>query len=127
MNGFLLVALGGAIGATMRYGLGLAFTTHGGVSGAWATLCVNVVGSFLLGGLMAWFASRDLAIENAIWLFFGVGMMGAFTTFSAFSRDTLHMFMTGEVTKGMIFIALNVIGALAAFAVGLLVLRRLFT
>ena len=127
MNGFLLVALGGAIGATMRYGLGLAFTTHGGVSGAWAPLCVNVVGSFLLGGLMAWFASRDLAIENAIWLFFGVGMMGAFTTFSAFSRDTLHMFMTGEVTKGMIFIALNVIGALAAFAVGLLVLRRLFT
>jgi CrcB protein len=58
MNGFLLVAIGGAIGASMRYGVGLAFTTHGGVSGAWATLFVNIVGSFLLGALMGWMSSR---------------------------------------------------------------------
>ncbi len=124
MNGFLLVALGGAIGASMRYGVGLAFTEHGGVSGAWATLCVNVVGSFVLGALMGWFASRELAFENTLWLLVGVGMMGAFTTFSAFSRDTVHLFMTGDVLKGVIFAGLNMVGALAAFAAGLLALKR---
>ena len=125
MNGFLLVAIGGAIGASMRYGVGLAFTEHGGVSGAWATLFVKVVGSFILGVLMGWFTSRELALENTLWLLFGVGMMGAFTTFSAFSRDTIHMFMTGEVMKGMVFASLNMIGALAAFTAGLLALKRL--
>lgn len=124
MNGFLLVALGGAIGAALRYGMGLAFTEQGGMSGAWATLTVNVLGSFILGALMGWFTSRELALENTLWLFFGVGMMGAFTTFSAFSRDTVHMFMTGEVTKGIVFAGLNMIGALAAFAIGLVALKR---
>lgn len=124
MNGFFLVAIGGALGACLRYGVGLAFTGHGGVSGSWATLFVNVAGSFVLGALLGWFASRELALENALWLLVGVGMMGAFTTFSAFSRDTVDMFMTGEVLKGVIFASLNMVGALAAFAVGLLVLKR---
>ena len=113
------------MGASMRYGVGLAFTEHGGVSGAWATLFVNVVGSFILGVLMGWFTSREFALENTLWLLLGVGMMGAFTTFSAFSRDTIHMFMTGELMKGLFFAGLNMVGALAAFAVGLLALKRL--
>ncbi len=125
MNGFILVSIGGAIGASMRYGVGLALTQHGGVAGAWSTLCVNVVGSFILGALMGWFASRDLALENTLWLLVGVGMMGAFTTFSAFSRDTVDMFMTGDVVKGLVFAGLNLVGALAAFAAGLFALKRL--
>jgi len=125
MNGILLVALGGAIGASMRYGVGLAFTAHGGVSGAWATFCVNVLGSFALGALMGWFASREVGLENTLWLLVGVGMMGAFTTFSAFSRDTVDMFLAGDVMKAVIFASLNMIGAIAAFAIGLLALKRL--
>ncbi|MCR9270486.1 MAG: fluoride efflux transporter FluC [Henriciella sp.] len=125
MNGLVLVAIGGAIGASMRYGVGLAFTEQGGMSGAWATLFVNVVGSFILGAMMGWFSSREPAIENTLWLLVGVGMMGAFTTFSAFSRDTVHMFMTGDVMKGLVFAGLNMVGALAAFAVGLIALKRL--
>ena len=124
MNGFLLVAIGGAIGASMRYGVGLAFTEHGGVSGAWATLFVNVAGSFILGALMGWFTTREPDLENTLWLLVGVGMMGAFTTFSAFSRDTVHMFMTGEMIKGVVYAGLNLIGALAAFTAGLLALKR---
>lgn len=124
MNGFLLVALGGAIGASLRYGTGLAMEAHGGVSGAWATLFVNVTGSFALGVLMGWLTSRDPALENTLWLFVGVGLLGAFTTFSAFSRDTVHMFMTGEVMKGMVYAGLNMVGALAAFTAGLLILKR---
>ena len=125
MHGLVLVAIGGAIGASMRYGVGLAFTEQGGMSGAWATLFVNVVGSFILGAMMGWFTSREPELENTLWLLVGVGMMGAFTTFSAFSRDTVHMFMTGEVMKGVVFAGLNMVGALAAFAVGLMALKRL--
>lgn len=125
MNGFLLVAIGGAIGASLRYGVGLAFTEHGGVSGAWATLFVNVLGSLILGALMGWFTTREPDLENTLWLLVGVGMMGAFTTFSAFSRDTMHMFMTGEMVKGVVYIGFNLIGALAAFTTGLLALKRL--
>lgn len=125
MNGFLLVALGGALGACLRYGVGLAFTEHGGVSGAWATLFVNIVGSFILGALMGWIASRELAFENTLWLLVGVGMMGAFTTFSAFSRDTVDLFLSGDLVKGLIFAGFNMTGAIAAFAIGLLTLKRL--
>ena len=125
MNSYILVAIGGAIGACLRYAVGLAFTDHGGVAGAWATLFVNVVGSFILGALMGWFAARELCFETTLWLLVGVGMMGAFTTFSAFSRDTVEMFLNGEVARGVIYAGLNLVGALAAFAAGLLALKRL--
>lgn len=125
MNSFLLVAIGGAIGACLRYAVGLAFTEHGGVSGAWATLFVNLVGSFILGALMGWFAAREPDLESTLWLLVGVGMMGAFTTFSAFSRDTVELFLSGHMAKGMIYAGLNLVGALAAFAAGLLALKRL--
>lgn len=91
----------------------------------WATLFVNVAGSFILGAMMGWFTSREPVLENTLWLLVGVGMMGAFTTFSAFSRDTVHMFMTGELMKGVVFAGLNMVGALAAFTAGLLALKRL--
>ena len=74
---------------------------------------------------MGWFASRELAFENTIWLLVGVGMMGAFTTFSAFSRDTVDLFLSGELAKGLVYIGLNMTGAIAAFAAGLFALKRL--
>ncbi|MEO0608233.1 MAG: CrcB family protein [Pseudomonadota bacterium] len=125
MTSFLLFASGGAMGACLRYSDGLAFTQHGGVSGAWATLCVNLLGSFILGALMGWFAAREPDLESTLWLLVGVGMMGAFTTFSAFSRDTVEMFLSGDIAKGMIYAGFNLIGALAAFAAGLLAFKRL--
>jgi CrcB protein len=63
-------------------------------------------------------------LENTLWLLFGVGMMGAFTTFSAFSRDTVQMFMDGEVWRGALYAGLNMVGALSAFAAGLFALKR---
>jgi len=125
MNGFLLVATGGAIGASLRYGAGLAFTQHGGVAGAWATLFVNVVGCAIMGGLAAWIANRGSAGSDFVWLLLGVGILGAFTTFSSFSRDAIDMLMAGDALKGIGYIAANMIGSLAAFAFGLLAFRRL--
>lgn len=118
MNVFL-VALGGAIGASLRYGAGLTFG-----SGAQATLFVNVFGSLLMGLLTGWLSSRDPTGDAAIYLFFGVGILGAFTTFSAFSKETVHFFMNGDVLRGALYAMANMAGAIAAFATGLFVLRK---
>ena len=125
MNGFLLVALGGAIGASLRYGAGLAFTQHGGVGGAWATLFVNVVGCAVMGALAAWLANRGEGGNDVLWLLLGVGVLGAFTTFSSFSRDAINLYLDGETLKATAYIGANMIGSLAAFAAGLMAMRRL--
>ncbi|MEO1643061.1 MAG: CrcB family protein [Pseudomonadota bacterium] len=118
MNVFY-VALGGALGASLRYGAGYTFG-----SGAQATLFVNVFGSLLLGLLTGWLTSRDPAGQSTLYLFIGVGILGAFTTFSAFSRETVHFFMNGDVLRGAIYAMANMTGAIAAFAVGLFLLRK---
>ena len=119
MMNFLLVAMGGAIGACLRYGAGMAIG-----NGAQATFAVNVIGSLILGALMGWLTTRDLAGESALYLFVGVGLLGAFTTFSAFSRETVHFFMLGDPMRGTLYALANMTGALAAFAAGLFVLKR---
>ena len=120
INGFLLVALGGAIGACLRYGAGLSIG-----NGAQATLLVNIVGSFALGLLTAWGVSRNMLGEDALWLLVGVGVLGSFTTFSAFSRETVHMMMQGVALKGVLYAGANMLGALAAFAAGLFALGKI--
>lgn len=120
MTNLFLVGLGGALGAMLRYG---TYTAVG--SGAQATVMVNLLGSLVFGLIMGWFTSRDLPGEAGYYLFFGVGLLGAFTTFSAFSRETVHFFMNGEVLRGAVFALVNLIGAVTAFAVGLFLVRRL--
>ena len=119
MINVLLVALGGAIGASLRYGAGFAFGT-----GAQATLFVNVFGSLLMGLLTGWLTSRDPVGDGAIYLFLGVGILGAFTTYSAFSKETVHFFMNGDVLRGALYAMANMTGAIAAFAIGLFMLRK---
>ncbi len=122
MNGFIFVALGGAIGASLRYGTGLAVG-----NGAVATLFVNVVGSFLLGLLTAWGVEKNWPGEEALWLLVGVGALGAFTTFSAFSRETIHLLMSDEGWKGFVYIGLNLVGSVGAFAIALYGLRKVIS
>lgn len=125
MYGFFLVALGGAIGASLRYGAGLAFTNHGGVAGAWATLFVNVVGCAVMGGLVAWLVGRNASITETVWLFLGIGVLGAFTTFSSFSRDAINLYLDGEAIKASAYVLANLIGSLAAFAIALSVTKKI--
>lgn len=125
MNGFILVALGGAIGACLRYAASLAFTQHGETTGVWATLFVNVAGCLIMGGLAAWMVNRDSSASDFVWLLFGIGVLGAFTTFSSFSRDAINLFLAGETLPAFGYIAANMVGSLAAFALGLFAFRRL--
>jgi fluoride exporter len=85
MNQVLLVALGGAVGSVLRFGVGLAALRVFGVGLPWGTLIVNVAGGLAMGVLVARSESESLR------LLLGVGLLGGFTTFSAFSLETVRL------------------------------------
>jgi CrcB protein len=121
MMNFLLVALGGAIGASARYGVSLAIPARDGWP--WATFVVNVSGSLLIGLLAGWLATRAEAGEP--WrLLFGVGVLGGFTTFSAYSLETLRLFERGDIAGGAAYAIGSVIAGLGAVALGLALAKR---
>lgn len=123
INHLLLVAFGGAIGALARYGVGLAVTHQGGIEGSWATLIVNTLGSGLMGALVAWLAGRGDLAQQGLWLLIGVGMLGAFTTFSSFSKDAVDLLLAGETARALTYITLNVVLSIGAFALSFLAFR----
>jgi CrcB protein len=112
MNAFLLVALGGAIGSAARYGVGLAAARVFGAGLPWGTLLVNVIGGFAMGLL----AARVGSAENAR-LLFGVGILGGFTTFSAFSIETVRLMQT-QIGMAALYVAASVILSVGACALG---------
>ena len=99
-----LVAIGGAIGAGLRYLIGtwVSFDTF-----PVATITVNLVGSFLLG-IVALSTSQNL-ISSDLALFVGTGIIGAFTTMSAFSVDTMKLLQDGESSTAGIYVILTFI------------------
>jgi fluoride exporter len=104
-----LVMLGGALGAAARYHLGGLFA--GGFP--WGTLIVNVIGGLLMG-LLVGRASGESAR-----LFLGVGLLGGFTTFSAFSAETVALLGRGQAGFAFTYVAASVAGALLATWAGL--------
>jgi fluoride exporter len=114
----LLVAVGGALGVLARYGLSrLTLHTEALV---WSTVGINIVGSFLLGLLVAehWF-DRDL--REAI----GVGFLGGFTTFSTFSVQVVLEIDAGRAGKALAYVVISVAGGIVAATAGYLLGRKL--
>ncbi|MFB6083730.1 MAG: fluoride efflux transporter CrcB [Halorientalis sp.] len=103
----LLVGVGGVLGALSRHLLGERIDTRTA-----DTLAVNVCGSFALGLLVA------LPVSDSLLLLFGTGFCGAFTTFSTFAFETVRLYETGERRRAVATAALNLVGALAAVALG---------
>lgn len=118
------VAAGGALGATLRYLCSIGINQLATSGLPMATLCVNILGSFLLGVLLAGLVKVEAA--EAWRLFFAVGVLGSFTTFSTFSFESVTLLMQGEWLKGMAYIALSLCCCLIAVVVGLKVADSLF-
>jgi len=116
----LAVALGGAIGAVARFQMGNLVLRLAGPHAQfpWGTLSVNILGSLIMGMLLGWFAKGGADSEN-LRLFLVAGLMGGFTTFSAFSAEMVTMMHRGEMTTAAIYVAVSVIAGMAAFLVGL--------
>lgn len=123
MTRLFLVAAGGALGAVARYGAGRVLPM-----GDWpyATLTVNVVGGLLMGLLTGWLAFRGGAEQESVRLFAAVGVLGGFTTFSAFSLETAQMIERGRIGMAAAYVGLSVVLSVAALFAGLWIARRAF-
>jgi len=117
MNNILIIAVGGAFGAVSRYGLSQLAINLFGKGFPFGTLIANFVGSLLMGLLFALIDNGTLAPQ--VRMAVGVGFLGAFTTFSTFSLDTVLMLQSGEIQKALINILLNVGICLMAVFIGL--------
>lgn len=127
MTRLLIVAAGGALGAMARYGVGVwAARLFPTAHWPWGTLAVNVAGGLLMGLLTGWLAFRGGAHGETLRLFAAVGVLGGFTTFSAFSLETALMIERRQFALAGGYVALSVVLAVAALFIGLMVARRAF-
>lgn len=113
MNLVLYVALGGAIGALARYWAVLFFAEHWLSKYHFATLFVNTLGSFIMLFFMTLFMYK-FSFPLSVRLFLATGFLGAFTTFSTFSYETIHLFENGEISQAFLNIFLNNFFAIGA-------------
>lgn len=121
----LLVAAGGAIGSVMRHLVGLASLRLFGPAYPWGTLAVNVAGGLAMGVFIELIARRLGA--SAEWrLFVATGIMGGFTTFSAFSLDVAVLWERGQEMAAAGYVLASVAGAIGALFFGLWLGRSLF-
>jgi CrcB protein len=125
MNAFLLVGAGGALGAMGRYGFGVLVGRFGVTGFPYATLGVNILGSFAMGVLIGALAKFLPAWQNEVRLFLAVGLLGGFTTFSAFSLDAVVIIERGEMVQAGGYIVASVVASILALFVGLIIVRGL--
>jgi CrcB protein len=122
----LTVALGGGIGAWLRYATGVALGRAIGPAAAtafpWATLTVNVLGSLAMGLLAGWLA-RNGSLSEAWRLLLGVGVLGGFTTFSAFSLELALLIQRGNAGTAFAYAAISVLAGLGGLFAGLAMMR----
>ncbi len=122
MNGLIAVMVGGAVGAGARYLVGGALLRAVGAGFPWGTLAVNLIGGLLMGVLVGVLARASDGDEQAR-LLLGVGVLGGFTTFSAFGLETWLMIERGQVAVAFAYVAASVIGAVALTGAGLILVR----
>ena len=117
MYSYLLVMAGGAVGAALRFGFSRAVPVIAGVW-PWSTFAANVLGSLLMGVLAFWLVRKGAQGEQ-VRLLLGVGVLGGFTTFSAFSLEVAQMIESGQLTMAFGYAVASVLVALTALFAGL--------
>ena len=111
---YLMVSMGGAIGALLRFVVGQQVTFPYG------TLTVNIIGSFLMGLGFVYLASR---FDDRLILLLMTGVLGGFTTFSAFSLDSFRLYEAGRAIFALGYVVISVVGSLAAVLLGVQIMR----
>ena len=117
------VALGGAVGASLRYLLGLAVVRLAGTGFPLAIITVNVLGSFLMGVFVVAAAHRGLTHLSPLVM---TGLLGGFTTFSAFSLEAVTLFERGQMGAAALYVTISVVGSIGGLMLGLMVARGVF-
>ena len=113
IKNFLIVGLGGAVGSMLRYAVQKFFQLQTGATFPTGTLLVNIAGCFLIGILWS-LVSRSLTWNDEMKLLLMTGFCGGFTTFSAFSWQTVEQLQKGNTTAALANVALSVVGCVIA-------------
>ena len=124
MNHFLIVAMGGAVGASLRHLVGMMALRAFGSGFPYGTLICNIAGSFLMGMLVEMIALR-FNVGTEVRLFLATGLLGGFTTFSTFSLDIVSLTERGQVGPALFYIAISLAGGITALIFGLITARAL--
>ena len=118
------IAMGGAVGALLRFWVSTAVYSKLGRQFPWGTLSVNVLGSFLMGFLTILLLDR-LSTSPEVRAFLLIGFLGAFTTFSTFSMETFNLIEQREMFSALLNIGVSVVACLVATGLGVLLGRSL--
>lgn len=114
----LYIALGGAVGTLGRYLVGLLLARLAPGNVPWGTLAVNVVGSAVIGFVMASFAARG-KLDSPLRLALTIGVLGGFTTYSAFAYEVVTLFQEREMVSLLLYLALLAVLSIAGCAIGI--------
>lgn len=126
MQNYLLVFVGAGIGGTLRYAVNSVCARYCGPSLPWGTLTVNIAGSFLMGALAGWLAFKaGEGWSHPLRLFLATGILGGFTTFSAFSLDAVALWERGDLGPAMAYVAASIVLSIGGLAAGLVLARSL--
>ena len=118
MQHLFIVALGGALGSGMRHLVNLAALRLFGPAFPWGTLAVNIAGSFIMG-LFVELLARRFGGSAELRLFIATGILGGFTTFSAFSLDVAVLYERGAVAQAAFYVAASIVIAVLALFLGM--------
>lgn len=120
---FLIVFLGGGIGAALRHGVNLVMPRLLGTGFPYATIFENVTGSLVMGLLAGWFAFKGDA-PQAWRLFLMTGILGGYTTFSAFSLDAMLLYERGALGLAALYVLGSVVLSVGGLFAGLMLVRH---
>ncbi|UNK41596.1 fluoride efflux transporter CrcB [Luteimonas sp. S4-F44] len=121
MTHYLLVFLGGGLGAAVRHGVNVV-ALRAGTTFPYGTLCINVVGSLLMGVVVAWFAARS-GLSPSLRLFLATGVLGGFTTFSAFSLEAALLYERGQTALAVAYVLASVVLSIGGLFAGMALVR----
>jgi len=124
MLNLVIVAAGGALGAGLRHLANTAVLRLVGPAFPWGTMAINIAGSFAMGLFIEWLARRAGA-SNEFRLFVATGVLGGFTTFSAFSLDVAVLWERGQAMPALAYALTSVVGSIIALFAGLWLARSL--
>ena len=112
---YLLVGIAGSLGAILRYLIGLSLFTNSAFP--YATLSINLIGSFLLAWLTTQFF-KNTSISPVIATAIGTGFVGSFTTFSTLSVETVQLFQSGSIGLGILYVFVSLVGGMLMSRLG---------
>ena len=124
MRLLLLAAAGGALGAGARHLINVSMMAWLGPGFPWATFTVNVVGSLIMG-MLAQALLPLTAASTPVWIFLATGILGGFTTFSAFSLDTWLLYERQQHIALVVYIAASIIASITALVLGMTLARSM--